>query len=79
MILESNVKGKNKFAPQSKNLGSVIRGFKSAVTSYANDHNIAFGWQPRYYDHIIRNYNEYQRIAHYIRNNPANWKNDRLR
>ena len=79
MMMETNFDQKNKFAPQSNNLGSVMRGFKSAVTSYAKDHNIVFGWQPRYYDHIIRNYNEYQRIANYIRNNPANWGNDRLR
>jgi len=71
--------GKNKFAPQSKNLGSIMRGFKSAVTMYALNHNIVFGWQSRYYDHIIRDYDEYQRIANYIRNNPDNWGNDRLR
>ena len=71
--------GKNKFAPQAKNLGSVMRGFKSAVTMYALNHNIVFGWQPRYYEHIIRNFDEFQRIADYIRNNPANWGNDRLR
>jgi putative transposase len=79
MIMETSTDHKNKFAPQSKNLGSIMRGFKSAVTSYSKDHNVVFGWQPRYYDHIIRNYNEYQRIANYIRNNPANWGNDRLR
>ena len=74
-----NLPSKNKFAPQSKNLGSIMRGFKSNVTSYAKDHHIVFGWQPRYYEHIIRNFDEYQRIANYIRNNPANWGNDRLR
>jgi REP element-mobilizing transposase RayT len=79
MFLETNTKGKNRFAPQSKNLGSVMRGFKSAVTSYTKDHNIVFEWQPRYYDHIIRDHNEYQRITNYIRNNPGNWEKDRLR
>lgn len=79
MILESNMKDKNKFAPQSKNLGSVMRGFKSSVTMFALDNNIVFHWQPRYYDHIIRNYDDYERICTYIRNNPANWGNDRLR
>ena len=79
IILQTNTKDKNKFAPQSKNLGSVMRGFKSAVTMYALDHNIVFGWQPSYYDHIIRDYDEYQRIADYIRNNPDNWGNDKLR
>ena len=56
-----------------------MRGFKSAVTSYTKDHNIVFEWQPRYYDHIIRDHNEYQRITNYIRNNPDNWEKDRLR
>ena len=79
MILQSNTKGKNKFGPQSKNLGSVMRGFKSTVSSFAKDNNIIFNWQPRYYDHVIRNHDEFMRISTYIRNNPANWKNDRLR
>ncbi|MDO9256343.1 MAG: hypothetical protein Q7U54_12580 [Bacteroidales bacterium] len=74
-----NLPSKNKFAPQAKNLGSIMRGFKSAVTIYALDHKIVFGWQPRFYDHIIRDYDEYQRIANYIRNNPDNWGNDKFR
>lgn len=73
-----NLSCKNKFAPQSKNLGSIMRGFKSAVTMYALDHNIVSGWQTRFYDHIIRDYDEYQQIAHYIRNNPNNWEHDKF-
>lgn len=79
MILATDTKSKNEFTPQSKNLGSVMRGFKSKVTSVTKDHHIIFGWQPRYYDHIIHAYDEYRRIADYIRDNPANWGNDRLR
>jgi len=37
---------KNQFAPQRKNLASIIRGFKSAVTTVARKKNIDFGWQP---------------------------------
>jgi len=74
-----NFPSKNKFAPQAKNLGSIMRGFKSAVTIYALDHKIVFGWQPRFYDHIIRDDDEYKRIANYIRNNPDNWGNDKFR
>lgn len=33
-------------------------------------------WHPNYYDHIIRDLADYKRIKHYIRNNPANWKED---
>ncbi len=46
---------------------------------YALDHNIVFGWQTRFYDHIIRDYDEYRRIADYIHNNPDNWENDKFR
>ena len=65
----------NMFGPQSKNLGSIIRGYKIAVTKYANENNIPFGWQPRYYDRIIRNERELNNIRRYIRNNPIMWHN----
>jgi putative transposase len=68
----------NKFGPQSKNLASIIRGFKSAVTGYATRHNIEFKWQERFHDHIINSHDEYTRIAHYIYDNPANWNNDKF-
>lgn len=68
----------NKFGPQSKNLSSIMRGFKSSVTRQARKLNIEFGWQPRYHDHIIRSYEEFIRISNYIINNPANWKEDKF-
>lgn len=64
------------FGMQSHNLGSVIRGLKSAVTKFANDNGIAFGWQSRYHDHIIRNQLEMNNIADYIQNNPLHWQSD---
>ncbi len=33
-------------------------------------------WQHDYNDHVIRNNAEYQRIKHYIKNNPLNYKNN---
>ena len=33
-------------------------------------------WQKLYHDRIIRNADEYNRIAEYIESNPANWKDD---
>ena len=63
----------NTFGPQSKNLASIIRGFKSAVTTFARNNNLPFDWQPRFHDHVIRNEIEYQRISNYIINNPAKW------
>jgi putative transposase len=78
-----NIAGKetilgNKFAPQIKNLASILRGYKNAVTSFAVKNNIKFGWQARYHDHIIRSQDEYDRISIYIQNNVAKWKDDKF-
>lgn len=61
---------KNEFGPQSKNLSSIIRGFKSAVTVQARKINPEFGWQARFHDHIIRNPKSYDVISQYIIDNP---------
>jgi putative transposase len=69
----------NKFGAQSKNLASIVRGYKSSVTKYANENGIEFTWQPRYYDRIIRNEKEYFNVKKYIQRNPDQWyltKND---
>lgn len=66
----------NKFDPQSKNLSSVLRGYKAAVKTEALKKNIDFYWQPRFHDRIIRDQNEYERIKNYILNNPSNWNTD---
>jgi REP element-mobilizing transposase RayT len=66
---------KNKFGPQSKNLASIIRGFKSAITTYSKINDYPnFAWQPRFYEHIIRNQDSFDRIQKYIIDNPKNWK-----
>ena len=64
------------FGPQSKNIASIIRGFKIGVTKYAVNNNIPFEWQGRYYDHIIRDENDLNRIRKYIIENPSKWKMD---
>ena len=66
----------NAFSPQRKNLASVIRGIKTATTSFALKNDIWFGWQARYHDHIVRNIEELNAIACYIENNVAKWKED---
>jgi len=67
---------KNKFGSQSKNLASIIRGYKTGVKKYATMNNINFTWQPRYNDRIIRNNQSFNRIQKYINNNVKNWGND---
>ncbi len=68
----------NKFGAQSKNLASVMRGFKSAATVSARSIDKHFKWQTRFHDHIIRNDPEFQRIRKYIIENPKNWQNDKF-
>ena len=68
----------NQFGPQSKNLASIIRGFKSAVTQQARLISPDYAWQPRFHDHIIRDEAEFQRISNYIIANPEKWDEDRF-
>ena len=63
----------NKFGSQSQNLASIIRGYKASVKQFATLNGIEFGWQPRYYDRVIRNEKEHQGICGYIYDNPDNW------
>ena len=77
-VIPNDTEYKNKFAPQSKNLSSIIRGYKSAVTTYARKNGIEFDWQPRFHDHIIRSVDDYHRISNYIINNPAKWQQDKF-
>jgi len=67
----------NRFAPRSKNLASVIRGFKIGVTKNARLINPRFAWQSRFYDHIIRNEKSYVRIVEYVLTNPLRWQQDK--
>lgn len=67
----------NKFGPQSRNLPSIIRGYKAAVKKYGTLNGLDFGWQPRYYDWVIRSEIELHRIRGYIQGNPAKWHQDK--
>lgn len=69
---------KNKFGAQSKNLASIVRGYKIGVTKHAKTINPGWAWQSRYYDHVIRDGQSYQRIKQYIISNPQNWNNDKF-
>jgi len=67
----------NKFSPQSKNLASVIRGIKISTTTFARKNQIPFQWQRSFYDRIIRDTDEMNRIAEYIENNVAEWDTEK--
>lgn len=67
----------NRFGPQSRNLASIVRGYKIGVTKWANGHEINFHWQERFYDRIIRDEKALNAIRRYIRDNPRQWACDR--
>ena len=68
----------NSLAPKS--LGSFIAGFKSATAKRINEYRGKMGtpvWQRNYYEHIVRNEDELNKIREYIINNPLQWDLDK--
>ncbi len=60
-----------------KSVGSIIRTYKAAVTRWCNKNGSEhFAWQRNYYEHVIRDENDLERIRNYIAGNPANWSAD---
>lgn len=67
--------------PVPGSISTIIRSFKSAVTRHINNLRQTPGarlWQRNYWEHIVRNENELNRIREYIVRNPQNWEMDRL-
>ena len=63
----------------SPSLSLVINKFKGAVTREARIRNLWDAtqfWQANYYDRVIRNGQELDRIRAYIAHNPVAWKYD---
>jgi REP element-mobilizing transposase RayT len=66
-------------------LGDVVGAFKSLSTNAYIRGVRELGWPPfdkrlwqrNYYEHIVRNEDDLNRIREYIENNPANWETDR--
>ncbi len=62
-----------------RSLGSLIAGFKSAVTKRINMLRTSPGfpvWQRNYYEHIVRDEDDNNRIREYIVSNPVRWAED---
>jgi len=81
---------KSSFIRKPKSISSFVGGFKSAINSKIDDfidkNNLGIPkynknnhfFQPNYYDRIIRDENEYNRIIQYVVDNPIQWKYDKL-
>ena len=79
-----NITGENTVSPL-QGLGKYISWFKRMSTNEYIRGVKQRGWSPfpgklwqrNYYDHIIRNESELERIREYIVNNPLKWESDR--
>ncbi len=64
---------------KSKSISSLMAGFKSNVTKQINEIRQTPGvpiWQRNYYEHVVRDNNELNRIREYVMNNPVKWAED---
>jgi len=82
IVISGDCRGGSRTAPteKPKPLGRLIGAFKTAATKRINEMRNTPGgklWQRNYYEHIIRNDDELDRIRGYIDNNPAKWALDR--
>lgn len=67
------------YGPKRHPLSEIVRAFKSFSAKRINVLRKMPGspiWQRNYYEHIIRNDEDANRIHNYIENNPANWPSD---
>lgn len=63
-------------SPKADSVSTIIRSYKSAVSKYCKRLGFEFGWQTRFYDHIIRDEKSFRNISNYIVQNPVKWQSD---
>lgn len=64
-----------------RSISSFMGGFKSSATTKINAYRQTPKlpvWQPRFHDHLIRNFEEYRAIYLYILNNVKCWEEDQF-
>ena len=66
-------------SPKRGTLSVIVRTYKGAVTRWCRQNGHGdFAWQPRFYDHIIRDARALHNIRRYIDENPMRWHLDKL-
>jgi len=89
-IKNDKSQNKTQYGPENKKYGAsifdVMDWFKTMTTNeyirgVKNKNWMRFEkrfWQLKYWDHIIRDENDYFRILNYIKNNPGKWGEDKF-
>jgi REP element-mobilizing transposase RayT len=76
----NSVRAGFKPAPTRIAMPEIIRGFKTFSARNINEMRATPGvpvWQRNYYEHVVRDENDSNRIREYIANNPLQWELDR--
>lgn len=72
----------NILSRKPNSISSFVAVFKSITTKQINsllENNESDSiWQSNYHDHIIQNYDSFDKIYYYIKNNPKNWDTDSI-
>ncbi len=78
-VAAEHVQPRNAFQHITKgSIGSIIRQYKASVTRWCNQNEYNnFRWQRNYYERIVRNEKELNKIREYIISNPLKWRFDR--
>lgn len=66
--------------PAKRSLGSFVGGFKASVSTRINAIRATPGhavWQRNFYERIVRDEDELNRIRQYVIDNPAAWPDDK--
>jgi REP element-mobilizing transposase RayT len=82
IVITNNCRGGSRTAPtvKRKPIGRLVGAFKTVTTKHINQIRKTPGknlWQRNYYEHVIRNEDDLQRIRKYIVENPIKWNFDR--
>ena len=71
ILIHAGEQGKDQSEPT---ISRMVQQLKGIITK-----KIGFSvWQPRFYDHVVRNQQDYDEIWQYIEENPWKWKEDRF-
>jgi len=73
ILLQVREKGQSGTPVPTARANSPLSLFVSAFKRFCNREYGRNIWQPRYYDHIIRNQEDYEEHMRYIHENPIGW------
>jgi putative transposase len=74
---QNRIPSNNRRGTNHGSISAIIQAYKSSVTrNIWKEYPDIKIWQVNYYDHIIRNYEDYDRIRSYLGSNPEHWVED---